>query len=228
VEKANGLPRDDNRKIVVDRDNNIWVGTSNGIAIILDSSNPTRPGWIASYRPLNGLVINTVEIDPLNQKCIGTTEGVVLVSSDGTQRFASYTVACTGGKLIDDDVKSIAIDKKTRYVYFGTACGLASFSTTASWIGERQPAPSEFSLSQNYAKPFNRSTWISYLLPKRLYVTLSVYNTLGHQVAQLMNGEVEAGHHEVKFDGSGLSSGVYFYRLQAGDFVQTRKLLILR
>jgi len=59
-------------------------------------------------------------------------------------------------------------------------------------------------------------------------VTLSVYNTLGQQVATLVQGEQEAGYHEVRFDASGLSSGVYFYRLQAGTYVETRKLLLLR
>jgi hypothetical protein len=57
--------------------------------------------------------------------------------------------------------------------------------------------------------------------------SLTVFNTLGQQVALLQNGEQEAGYHQVKFDGSGLSSGVYFYRIQPGDFVQTRKLLLI-
>jgi hypothetical protein len=59
-------------------------------------------------------------------------------------------------------------------------------------------------------------------------VRLSVFDMLGREVAVVANEKREAGYHEVKFDGAGLSSGVYFYRLQAGDFVQTRKLLLLR
>jgi hypothetical protein len=59
-------------------------------------------------------------------------------------------------------------------------------------------------------------------------VTLSVYNTLGQQVATLANGDVDPGNHEVKFDGSGLASGVYFYRLQAGEYVATKRLILLR
>jgi hypothetical protein len=57
---------------------------------------------------------------------------------------------------------------------------------------------------------------------------LTVFNTLGQQVATLVNAEMEAGYHEVKFDGSRLASGVYFYRLQAGTYVETKKLLLLR
>jgi photosystem II stability/assembly factor-like uncharacterized protein len=85
-----------------------------------------------------------------------------------------------------------------------------------------------YELSQNFPNPFNPSTTIRYGLPQRSQVTLTVFNTLGQQVAVLQNGEQEAGYHEVRLDGSGLSSGVYFYRMQAGSFVQTRKFILLR
>ena len=88
--------------------------------------------------------------------------------------------------------------------------------------------PSEFSLEQNYPNPFNPSTTIRYALPQRSHVTLTVFNTLGQQMAMLVNGEVEPGYHEVQFNASGLSSGVYFYRIHAGDFVQSKKLLLLK
>ncbi len=88
--------------------------------------------------------------------------------------------------------------------------------------------PSDFALEQNYPNPFNPITTIGYALPHWLNVNLAVYNTLGQQVAALVNGDQEAGYHEVKFDARDLSSGVYFYRLKAGDFVATKKLLYIR
>jgi hypothetical protein len=84
-----------------------------------------------------------------------------------------------------------------------------------------------FELYQNYPNPFNPSTTIRYGLPNRSHVTLTVFNTLGQQVAILQNAEQDAGYHEVHFDGVGLSSGVYIYRMQAGDFVRTMKLVLL-
>jgi hypothetical protein len=86
--------------------------------------------------------------------------------------------------------------------------------------------PDQTRLEQNYPNPFNPSTTIRYGLPNRSHVTLTVFNTLGQQVAQLVNAEMDAGYHEATFDAKGLASGVYFYRIKAGDFVQTRKLLL--
>ncbi len=88
--------------------------------------------------------------------------------------------------------------------------------------------PSDFTLGQNYPNPFNPSTTIRYGLPNHSHVTITVFNALGEQAAVLQNGEQDAGDHEVKFDGSGLSSGVYFYRMQAGTYVETRRLLLIR
>ncbi len=129
---SNGLPSSEVKTLLVDRDNDIWVGTDRGIAIILEPSNPTRTGAIAAYKPLNGLVVNTIAQDPLNQKWVGTTEGVFLLSPDGTQTLASYTVENTAGKLMDNDIKSIGVDSRTGTVYIGTMSGLASLTTPAA------------------------------------------------------------------------------------------------
>lgn len=83
-------------------------------------------------------------------------------------------------------------------------------------------------LHQNFPNPFNPTTTIRYSLPDARNVTLTVFNTLGQHIVELVNGTNDAGHHEVRFDGAGLSSGVYFYRLQAGDFVQSRRLMLLK
>ena len=88
--------------------------------------------------------------------------------------------------------------------------------------------PSGFELAQNYPNPFNPSTTIKYELPSSAEVRLSVYDVLGREVSVLVNERKGAGVHEVRFDGSGLASGIYLYRLQAGSYVQTRKLVLVR
>ena len=88
--------------------------------------------------------------------------------------------------------------------------------------------PKRFVLAQNYPNPFNPSTSIRYELPLASKVSLIVYNLLGQEVMTLVDGEMSAGAHEVKFNALNLSSGVYLYRIRAGDFVATKRLVLLK
>jgi hypothetical protein len=89
-------------------------------------------------------------------------------------------------------------------------------------------APQEFLLSQNYPNPFNSTAVIRYGLRRSSHVTLVVYNALGQTVANLVDGEMGPGYYEVPFHADRLASGVYYYRITAGEFVQTRKLLLAK
>jgi plastocyanin len=86
----------------------------------------------------------------------------------------------------------------------------------------------EFELKQNYPNPFNPLTKIQYSTSTRQFVTLKVYNILGDEVATLVNEEKPAGVYSVNFDASGLSSGMYLYKIQAGNFVETRKMILMK
>ncbi|NCS89455.1 MAG: T9SS type A sorting domain-containing protein [Ignavibacteria bacterium] len=88
--------------------------------------------------------------------------------------------------------------------------------------------PNSFVLSQNYPNPFNPSTKISYSVPKTSFVAIKVYDVLGKEITTLVNGEKSVGDYEVEFNGRNLSSGVYFYKMQAGDFVETKKLILMK
>ena len=88
--------------------------------------------------------------------------------------------------------------------------------------------PFSFQLEQNYPNPFNPVTTISYLLPSTSEVLLIVYNLLGEEIARLVDGIQSTGFHQITWDASGVSSGIYFYRIQAGGFTQTRKMLLLK
>lgn len=85
-----------------------------------------------------------------------------------------------------------------------------------------------YSLEQNYPNPFNPVTTIRFSLPTEQYVKITVYNILGKEVAKIVSGKLEAGSHNVKFDGYGLTSGQYFYKLQAGNFSQIRKMILIK
>ncbi|MBP3191860.1 T9SS type A sorting domain-containing protein [Natronogracilivirga saccharolytica] len=93
---------------------------------------------------------------------------------------------------------------------------------------EMADLPEEVSLGQNYPNPFNPVTTISYKLPETTNVEIRVYNTLGQEVTTLVNEQVSAGHHETSFDASTLTSGIYIYRLYAGDEVITRQMTLVK
>ena len=88
--------------------------------------------------------------------------------------------------------------------------------------------PDKFSLSQNYPNPFNPTTKIKFEIPNQSFVVLKVYDITGREVANLVSGIRSAGIYETEFDGSKLSSGTYFYRIQAGDFIQVKKMVLVK
>ncbi|MBK7230424.1 MAG: T9SS type A sorting domain-containing protein [Ignavibacteriales bacterium] len=94
---------------------------------------------------------------------------------------------------------------------------------------ENQPIViSEFKLDQNYPNPFNPSTKISWQSPVSGHQKLKIYDVLGNEVVTLVNEYKSAGSYEIEFNASSLSSGVYFYKLQAGSFVQTKKMILMK
>ena len=97
-------------------------------------------------------------------------------------------------------------------------------------IAEEQVAglPTSFELSQNYPNPFNPSTEIRFSLPEASHVTLKIFNSLGQEVGTLIDADAPAGFHTVKFDASGLTSGAYFYRIQAGNFTAVKSMTLMK
>jgi hypothetical protein len=109
-----------------------------------------------------------------------------------------------------------------------------AFEGTATGVADDQAKPTSFALEQNYPNPFNPETSIRYDLPEAATVRLSVYNTLGEEIALLVDEQEPAGSYQVKFNASALSSGMYFYRMQATSpggergFIQTRRLMLVK
>jgi hypothetical protein len=89
-------------------------------------------------------------------------------------------------------------------------------------------APTTFCLEQNYPNPFNPNTTIRFSIPVETDVRLNVFNALGQEVAEILNERLKEGYHEVEFDASTLTSGIYFYRLEADKFVDVKKMIILK
>ncbi len=103
----------------------------------------------------------------------------------------------------------------------------ANASGRAVGVDDEQ-LPMEFNLAQNYPNPFNPTTNIKLVLPEAVDVNLAVYNLTGQKVATLKNENMKAGYHTINFDASRLSSGVYFYKVEAGSFKSVKKMTLLK
>lgn len=109
-------------------------------------------------------------------------------------------------------------------ILFGTAPLYADNNTNES----ASDTPVKVSLEQNFPNPFNPITSITYTLPESRDVRLEVYHILGHRIATLVDGEMEAGTHQVMFDASSLASGVYIYRLTTGSQTLVRRMTVMK
>jgi len=87
---------------------------------------------------------------------------------------------------------------------------------------------SVYKLYQNFPSPFNPTTTVKYQIPEISFVTLNIYDVLGNEIASLVNEEKPAGNFEVEFNATDLSSGIYYYKLVAGNFVDVKKMLLLK
>ena len=95
-------------------------------------------------------------------------------------------------------------------------------------VSTQEITPFKYSLSQNYPNPFNPKTSIEFEIPQKEFVTLKVYNLLGKEIAVLANQTMESGRYNISFDASGISSGIYFYKIEAGDFRSIRKMTVIK
>ncbi len=102
------------------------------------------------------------------------------------------------------------------------------FSGIATDVENNNQIRIEYALNNNYPNPFNPSTTISYSIPENGHIKLGVYDVLGNEVAQLVNGYKSSGNYSYLFDASNLTSGIYFYTIRAGNFVETKKMLLMK
>ncbi|MGA7719790.1 MAG: SdrD B-like domain-containing protein [Ignavibacteriaceae bacterium] len=179
----------------------------------------------AKVTSLNVSYIYNVMTDLSGKIYVSSLTNGVFVSADNG---STWNTLGMGGF----NVSSLMVNAKTSDVYAGTKAGTVykiSGSQTITATTKVTEVPKEFKLSQNYPNPFNPSTMINYSVAKTGLVTIKVYNILGKEITTLVNEVKSAGDYSVQFSAkSGCASGVYFYSMQAGNFVQTKKLVLLK
>ena len=133
--------------------------------------------------------------------------------------------------MYDGEVSLIKTDQSTpRNLYINTQYGILTLEDTITKNNGdiNHKTPDEFLLYQNYPNPFNPSTTIKFSLPKQESVIIAIYNTLGEKLETLLNKKMPAGSHEVEFNAQNISSGIYFYHIQAGEFQDVKKMVLIR
>jgi hypothetical protein len=153
-------------------------------------------------------------------------DGLILSTIDAGETWFIDTDWITPNKLVSVHIGGSSSG-------FGPGLAVGENKTALIWplvvsVNDEPITIDDYELFQNYPNPFNPTTKIKYQIPGLGFVTLKVYDILGNEIATLVNEEKPAGDYEVDFNGSTLTSGVYFYQLRAGDYTETKKMILLR
>ncbi len=179
----------------------------------------TKANFVAYY-----IYSVDVDIDDNIYACSYST-GIFLSSTYGDSWIPVGLSGAGLNTLLIDNSHSESIN----YVYAAAADGnLYRADASITSVNAENGMPIEFSLFQNYPNPFNPTTTIKFSIPEDETITLKIFNILGQEVSTLLNKNMKSGLHEVEFDASSLSSGIYFYSLTAGKYAETKKLLLLK
>ncbi|HTR81748.1 MAG TPA: T9SS type A sorting domain-containing protein [Bacteroidota bacterium] len=188
------------------------------------------PG-IIKFNPSHATEIPAAPFFPLGYRpdylCFG--DGCLWAGVDSVRKIDSANGNVLGAYALPSSSAELYFDNKF-WRYNSDDNTLEAFSITALDVAKKSyaAAPLGFYLSQNFPNPFNPSTTISFGLPSRSFVSLKVFDLLGKEVATLVSDQLPAGNYTHQWNAAGMSSGMYFYRLQAGSYIKTQRLLLLK
>jgi photosystem II stability/assembly factor-like uncharacterized protein len=212
-----------------DRNNGWVIGSPGKIMKTYDMGSTLFEQSVATGNTLNGVFFINKDIG-----WIVGDGGIILSTVNSGESWAIQIVGVT--KKLNAVYFMSSVDPSPGWIVGDNGLILSNRNGEVLQVDNSQNIVlDEYQLLQNYSNPFNPSTVISYRLPVTSYVTLKVYDALGNEVATLVNEEKPAGEYEIEFNltsHSGevrnLTSGIYFYQLRAGDFVQTKKMILLK
>lgn len=222
-----GLPDNHVSCLTIDSEDNLWVGTKEGLVKFDNNNNWTVYNTYNSGLPYNSIL--RVFCKYKDTLWIGTAYGLSRFVDE--KDWSTFQVINSG--LAHNYVCAINEDKNGNiWIAHHTPGGLSVFREGGVILSTHENnynyTVNSFSLSQNYPNPFNPKTTITFSLPQSSYITLKIFDILGREVTILVNEEKPAGTYVVDFNGTGLTSGVYFYKLQTENYSSTKKLILLR
>jgi len=226
LSKDDGLKSNIVLSFVIDLDGAVWIGTSEGVTIIPDPQYPKQYSQCFALLAYAPPYVQTIAVDALNNKWIGTSNGVFVVNSDGTQLLQTYNVASTNDQLLANDVRSIAIDQKRGIVYFGTEQGLSSLAIepvqTNQSYSQLEIGPNPFILPSDQPLTIRNLVAVS---------TIKVMTVSGFVVTQFeAQGGGRAFWDGRDKNGALVSSGIYFIVAftENGSQTVTGKVAVIR
>jgi len=215
-----GLPSNDVTRITVDYLGNKWIATRfGGVA----KFNSVINQWVVYNTTNSGLPSN-------NNNAILTQNHIKWIGSGWLAKFndTSWTVFTPSNSPLPGTVIALSLDRTGR-LWIGTDLGLAVYNTGIIGINNQNTnVPKSFELKQNYPNPFNPVTNIQFELSERSFVKLTVSNSLGQVVETLVNNELSPGIYNYDWNAANYSSGVYFYKLETGKFVDSKKMVLIK
>ena len=231
--KMRGMDNGDNDIIVGTEDHNDYVlFTGQNIAkynewrnifIVRDKTvSNTTLWWNGVSAPPTPSGSNLTISIPLGDS---TASGGGIGSTDNFPDLGRVLAKCDIAEIIVYDTVLSDPDQSTIEKYLSNKYNI---TVTGVEDSQNKNIPESYTLYQNYPNPFNPSTTIKYSIPQASFVTLNIYDILGREVTSLVNEEKTAGSYQVQFDARLLASGVYFYKIQAGSYIQTKKMILLR
>jgi len=125
-------------------------------------------------------------------------------------------------------ISAFFTDANTGWVAGHNGTILHTTNGGVSFVDDETTQPTEFTLEQNYPNPFNPTTTFRYSIPTQSKVVIKVFDVLGNEIVTLLNEEKQIGNYAADFDASSLSSGVYFYQLKAGNYIETKKMILMK
>jgi len=184
----------------------------------------------------NYLINDIFFINPDIGWAVGENEyrqGVILETKDGGENWMVHTDTLSAplNAIHFKDGYGWAVGGRSSLEFSKTpSIILKTFDSGATWVNHETDEiyPTKFKLSQNHPNPFNPSTTINFTIPKSEIVKIDIYNTLGQRVKTILNKRVQAGEHEIEFEAKNLASGIYYYRIEAGDFQDVKKMILLK
>lgn len=161
----------------------------------------------------------------------GYNDGYIVERKEEPQTTFAFLDSVKSGNTYVDHKTGSGKSYSYRIKAYNNKTAESDYSNEASIVTDvkdMKGIPTEFALGQNYPNPFNPTTKIKFALPMSVSTKITVFDLLGREVAILINKELKAGYHEVTFDAGNLVNGVFFYRIEAGNFVQTKKLILMK